>query len=328
MLTICFVIYKLRFVCAGIAAIIISSLVIWLAVAIAGPSHLQAGSPAALSPSMADMGISDSPNAVTNAITGSTHKLEQALDSTSQALSKGAQAVAAAVSHTGVAIGHGAQTATTTVVSGMGSSLALTARTYLHAGQFVARIPENIFGAVADASVVNAVIRPAEHSDVPIIDPRAPEVQAAKEALPAQPVATAAAVTPSPPQAVWPIHGMITTPFGVPEWPYQAVHTGLDISDGKPAGTTAIVAFRHGTVITAERSGGLGNHVVIDHGSGVTSVYGHLNSITVSVGQMVDIATIIGYEGTTGVSTGPHLHFEIRVNGQATDPHQFIVGQP
>jgi murein DD-endopeptidase MepM/ murein hydrolase activator NlpD len=72
----------------------------------------------------------------------------------------------------------------------------------------------------------------------------------------------------------------------------------------------------------------LGNHVVVDHGNGVTSVYGHLDSTAVAIGQQVDLNTILGYEGTTGVSTGVHLHFEIRVQGQAADPRQFISGSP
>ena len=68
--------------------------------------------------------------------------------------------------------------------------------------------------------------------------------------------------------------------------------------------------------------------MIVDHGNGVTSVYGHLARISVSVGQEVDSSSVLGYEGTTGVSTGVHLHFEIRVNGQAANPHQFISGQP
>jgi murein DD-endopeptidase MepM/ murein hydrolase activator NlpD len=171
---------------------------------------------------------------------------------------------------------------------------------------------------------------------VPIIDPNSPELVAARKALPAtQPAPAAAAAAPAAPEVpqassvvAWPLHGTITTLFGVPELPYQAIHTGLDISDGKRPGTTPIKAFRQGKVLQTLTTGGLGNHVIVDHGNGVTSVYGHLNSISVQVGQTVDTTTILGYEGTTGVSTGSHLHFEIRVNGQATDPHQFISGQP
>jgi murein DD-endopeptidase MepM/ murein hydrolase activator NlpD len=68
--------------------------------------------------------------------------------------------------------------------------------------------------------------------------------------------------------------------------------------------------------------------VIIDHGKGVTSVYAHLASISVKEGKKVGMDTVLGYEGTTGLSTGVHLHFEIRVNGQAADPRQFISGHP
>jgi murein DD-endopeptidase MepM/ murein hydrolase activator NlpD len=68
--------------------------------------------------------------------------------------------------------------------------------------------------------------------------------------------------------------------------------------------------------------------LVIDHGGGLSSVYGHLYSISVKAGQMVDTNTVLGYEGSTGASTGTHLHFEIRVNGQPEDPKKFIPGLP
>jgi murein DD-endopeptidase MepM/ murein hydrolase activator NlpD len=193
---------------------------------------------------------------------------------------------------------------------------------------FVLHIPGNAAGFVS-TTAVSAVVRPAEHDPVPIIDPHSPELRAAQAALPASsPVGqpASAAYLPAP---QWPLHGIITTQFGVPEPPYQPIHTGLDISDGHRPGVTPIRPFRPGRVIEAIHSRiRLGNEVVIDHGSGVTSVYGHLNSISVQQGQTVDENTIVGYEGTTGVSTGPHLHFEIRVNGQAVDPHKFISGQP
>jgi murein DD-endopeptidase MepM/ murein hydrolase activator NlpD len=192
---------------------------------------------------------------------------------------------------------------------------------------FVVRIPGAMLGFVTHSSVVDAVIKPVDHSEVPIIDPESPDVLAAKEALyTAKPATPAAPVVDT--KTVWPIHGQVTTEFGVPEWPYQAVHTGMDISDGSWRGTTPIVAFRQGKVIAVEHAGGLGNHVIVDHGSGVTSVYGHMTSTAVQVGQEVNTTTTLGYEGSTGVSTGPHVHFEIRVNGQATDPRKFINGQP
>lgn len=126
----------------------------------------------------------------------------------------------------------------------------------------------------------------------------------------------------------WPIHGIITTYFGVPEMPYESVHTGLDISDGKPPGITPIKPFMPGVVLSAVHGGGLGNHVVIDHGGGLTSVYGHLYSISVRPGQRVNENTTIGNEGSTGVSTGTHLHFEIRIRGEPKNPLRFIKGNP
>ncbi len=190
-------------------------------------------------------------------------------------------------------------------------------------------VPGAIFGVVTNSSAVGAVIRPSDHEQsVPIIDPNSPELLAALSSMPpkndAYPANQQSNLGP-----VWPIHGEVTTEFGVPHWPYQPTHTGLDISDGKPAGVTPVKPFRPGTVIEAVHSNsGFGNHVIIDHGNGVTSLYGHLDSFTVKVGQQVSLATVIGFEGTTGLSTGVHLHFEIRVNGQAANPHQFVSGQP
>jgi murein DD-endopeptidase MepM/ murein hydrolase activator NlpD len=230
-------------------------------------------------------------------------------------------------------------------VQGVGHGLAFVGDGIGHGAvrsvAFVFRIPGNALGLVTHASAVS-IIRPSEseHEQVPIIDPASPALLVAQNALPAVPAPPAPANTATPASAaatpvpttndgpVWPLHGAITTQFGVPEPPYQAIHTGLDISDGQRPGVTPVKAFRRGKVIQVLRSGGLGNHVVVDHGNGVTSVYGHLASIAVQEGQEVDTSTTLGLEGTTGVSTGTHLHFEIRVNGEATDPHKFIPGQP
>ncbi len=175
------------------------------------------------------------------------------------------------------------------------------------------------------------IIRPADHTTVPIIDPNSPELLAARTALPAAPAAAAApAAVPQPDTTpAWPIHGAVTTLFGATGWPYRSAHTGIDISDGKAPGVTPVHPFRPGRVVEVVRSNvSLGNHIVVDHGSGVTSVYGHLASLSVQVGQDVTKDTVLGLEGTTGVSTGTHLHFEIRVNGQAANPRNFITGQP
>lgn len=129
-------------------------------------------------------------------------------------------------------------------------------------------------------------------------------------------------------QTVWPIHGRITTEFGVYHEPYQKTHTGIDISDGKPSGTSAVTVFRSGTVLQVSHSGGYGNHVIVDHGNGLTSLYGHLYSISVVVGQHVNPGDTLGYEGSTGDSTGPHVHFEIRLNNQPVNPHLYETGNP
>lgn len=103
-------------------------------------------------------------------------------------------------------------------------------------------------------------------------------------------------------------------------WKY---HSGLDI--GAQYGA-AIVASDGGTVSLAGVNGGYGNCVMIDHGNGYYTLYGHMSSIAVSYGQVVSKGDTIGYVGSTGVSTGPHLHFEIREGGVCIDPEQFFGG--
>ena len=119
----------------------------------------------------------------------------------------------------------------------------------------------------------------------------------------------------------------ITSKFGPRYHPvtgaYQSTHTGLDI--GAAFGAT-IVAADGGTVTTAGVKGGYGNCVMIDHGNGYYTLYGHMSSIAVSLGQTVSKGDTVGYVGSTGVSTGPHLHFEIRVNGVCTDPAPWFSG--
>lgn len=101
----------------------------------------------------------------------------------------------------------------------------------------------------------------------------------------------------------------------------KSMHTGTDI----PApGGTSIHAAGSGVVIMAGWYGAYGNAVIIDHGGGYTSLYGHQSRIGVSVGDKVSAGDVIGYVGSTGWSTGNHLHFEVRVNGNPTDPLQFF----
>ena len=103
-------------------------------------------------------------------------------------------------------------------------------------------------------------------------------------------------------------------------WKY---HSGLDI--GAAYGAT-IVASDGGTVTIAGVNGGYGNCVMIDHGNGYYTLYGHMSSIAVSVGQSVSQGATIGYVGSTGVSTGPHLHFEIRQGSTILDPENWFSG--
>ncbi|MFA4996434.1 MAG: M23 family metallopeptidase [Patescibacteria group bacterium] len=126
--------------------------------------------------------------------------------------------------------------------------------------------------------------------------------------------------------AMWPVNGVVTLEYGQSS-PYQFLHSGIDIANGTigdPVG-----AFMAGTVTYAgETSWGFGKHVKIDHGYHVTSIYAHLDSIAVQVGDKIDIGTIVGTRGDTGWSTGPHLHFQINVFGIPIEPRIFLTGDP
>jgi len=117
---------------------------------------------------------------------------------------------------------------------------------------------------------------------------------------------------------IWPVSGPLTSPFG---WRWGRMHEGIDI--GVPTGTP-IAAAAAGTVIYAGWMGGYGNLVVIDHGGGLSTAYGHQSSIASSVGQQVAQGQVIGYVGCTGHCFGPHLHFEVRVNGSPVDPLGYL----
>ena len=99
------------------------------------------------------------------------------------------------------------------------------------------------------------------------------------------------------------------------------MHEGIDLG---AAYGTPIAAAAAGTVIYAGWLGGYGNLTVIDHGGGLATAYGHQSQITVTVGQQVGQGEIIGNVGSTGHSTGPHLHFEVRIDGQAVDPLGYL----
>jgi murein DD-endopeptidase MepM/ murein hydrolase activator NlpD len=117
---------------------------------------------------------------------------------------------------------------------------------------------------------------------------------------------------------IWPAAGPVTSTFG---WRWGRMHEGIDIA--APSGTP-IRSAAGGTVIYAGWLGGYGNLVVVDHGGGVSTAYAHMSSIASGTGQGVVQGQVIGYVGSTGHSTGPHLHFEVRINGQAVDPLAYL----
>ena len=119
---------------------------------------------------------------------------------------------------------------------------------------------------------------------------------------------------------LWPTDGTVTSGFGYrnhPIFKQRRLHAGIDI----PAGTgQPIYAAGDGTVVLAGTHGGYGNAVVIDHGDGMQTVYAHQSELAVVKGEEILAGDTVGYVGSTGYSTGPHLHFEIRLGGTPTDP--------
>lgn len=127
--------------------------------------------------------------------------------------------------------------------------------------------------------------------------------------------------------SVWPVRGWVTSDFGSRLDPYtseRVMHAGLDIAG--PHGKE-IVAPSDGTVVFAGLEGGYGNVLVIDHGYGIKTRYGHLMSIGVKPGEKVKRGQVIAQLGNTGRSTGPHCHYEVRVNGIAQNPRKFILDE-
>jgi len=121
-------------------------------------------------------------------------------------------------------------------------------------------------------------------------------------------------------ELMWPVSGAITSPFGVRKHPVYGdlrQHNGIDIS--AVHGTT-VVAADGGTVLTSTYNSSYGNYVVISHGNGMTTLYAHLSTRSVSAGASVSKGQQIGLVGSTGISTGPHLHFEVSVNGSRINP--------
>lgn len=120
---------------------------------------------------------------------------------------------------------------------------------------------------------------------------------------------------------IWPVNGPVVSGFG-PRW--GRMHEGVDIA---VAEMTPIRAAASGTVVATQseaESGGYGNFTCIDHGGGLSTCYAHQTSFAAAAGQSVSQGAVIGYTGCTGSCFGPHLHFEVRINGSATDPMGYL----
>lgn len=127
------------------------------------------------------------------------------------------------------------------------------------------------------------------------------------------------------PEIMWPVDGVVTLGFGESDLPYQPLHTGIDIANPNGQIGDPITAFMSGTVIyEGEINWGFGKHIMIDNGNNITSIYAHLSEIDVVKGEKVKLGQIIGKEGQTGWATGPHLHFQIDVNGIPINPRIFF----
>ncbi len=125
-------------------------------------------------------------------------------------------------------------------------------------------------------------------------------------------------------QLSWPVNGVITSPYGYRTHPIFGTtiyHSGIDI--GADYGTPVHAADR-GTIVYADWMSGYGNTIIIDHGNGMSTLYGHNESLAVSEGQTISKGQVVAYVGSTGNSTGPHCHFEVRINGDPVDPMGYL----
>lgn len=123
---------------------------------------------------------------------------------------------------------------------------------------------------------------------------------------------------------LWPVEGQVTGSFGERIDPFNgegAFHSGVDIgsSYGHP-----IVAPADGVVTVTDTMGGYGKTIMIDHGNGISTRYGHLSGFAVTAGQRVQRGDVIGYVGESGRSTGPHLHYEVRINDTPVNPYKYL----
>ena len=123
---------------------------------------------------------------------------------------------------------------------------------------------------------------------------------------------------------LWPVEGQVTASFGERIDPFNgegAFHSGVDISANVGS---AVIAPADGAVTFADFLGGYGRAIMVDHGHGISTRYGHLSSFAVTAGQYVHRGDTIGYVGTSGRTTGPHLHYEVRINDVPVNPYKYL----
>jgi murein DD-endopeptidase MepM/ murein hydrolase activator NlpD len=146
----------------------------------------------------------------------------------------------------------------------------------------------------------------------------AAQIQAAQVSPERTAASLAVDTTQSSSGLIWPVSGAVVSPFGI-RW--GRMHEGIDISAGSGSPVASAAA---GTVISVGYMGGYGNLVVVDHGGGLATAYAHLSGYAVGSGQSVSQGQVVGYVGCTGHCYGPHLHFEVRLNGAAVDPLGYL----
>lgn len=183
--------------------------------------------------------------------------------------------------------------------------------------------------AAAPAAPDRPAPRPAAAADAP------PQVLAVSDwirILPAPRTPVGYAPPPGP-RVAWPLRGIVTQPFGCTGYQLErpttdcpnGFHTGLDIA--MPQGTP-IRAAAGGLAYPLQDPARYGNHVIVQHYAGYATVYAHMVRFNVTWGQPVQAGEVIGYVGTTGNSSGPHLHFEVRFASTPEDPMRYLDGSP
>jgi len=200
------------------------------------------------------------------------------------------------------------------------SSTKTTEQELVHESQLLANQSAALAGRIRAAQAAAAAAAAARAAAPP---------PAATPKSSGSPPPAASSPSPSPAPApsssglIWPVQGPISSPFG-PRCLANgdcSFHPGVDIA---ASSGTPIHAAASGTVIYAGWMDGYGNLIVIDHGRGLATAYGHQSSIGVGLGAAVSQGSVIGYVGCTGYCFGPHLHFEVRVNGEVVDPMGYL----